>query len=86
MITNQKSLFLSPFNLTAAMFQETEKEKYSSVVVLVKDDNRFTRFENLRSSRACMPEFGGIGEFKLFYKFFKCLKIILNFILFVSSY
>uniref|UniRef100_A0A8D8BFS2 Transferrin n=1 Tax=Culex pipiens TaxID=7175 RepID=A0A8D8BFS2_CULPI len=51
-----------PFNLTAAMFQETEKEKYSSVVVLVKDDNRFTRFENLRSSRACMPEFGGIAS------------------------
>lgn len=51
-----------PFNLTAAMFQETEKEKYSSVVVLVKDDNRFTRFENLRSARACMPEFGGIAS------------------------
>lgn len=52
----------SPFNLTAAMFQETEKEKYSSVVVLVRADSRFTRFENLRSAKACIPEFGGIGR------------------------
>lgn len=51
-----------PFNLTAAMFQETEKEKYSSVVVLVRDDSRFARFENLRNARACFPEFGGIAS------------------------
>lgn len=51
-----------PFNLTAAMFQETEKEKYSSVVVLVRDNSRFARFENLRSARACIPEFGGIAS------------------------
>ncbi|XP_058829124.1 transferrin-like [Topomyia yanbarensis] len=51
-----------PFNLTAAMFQETEKEKYSSVVVVVRNDSRFARFENLRSAKACIPEFGGIAS------------------------
>lgn len=51
-----------PFNLTAAMFQETEKEKYSSVVVLVRAESRFTRFENLRNAKACIPEFGGIAS------------------------
>ncbi|XP_055535032.1 transferrin-like [Wyeomyia smithii] len=50
------------FNLTAAMFQETEKEKYSSVVVIVRDDSRFARFENLRNAKACIPEFGGIAS------------------------
>ncbi|XP_053686046.1 transferrin-like [Sabethes cyaneus] len=50
------------FNLTAAMFQETDKEKYSSVVVIVRDDSRFTRFENLRNAKACIPEFGGIAS------------------------
>ncbi|XP_055630432.1 transferrin-like [Toxorhynchites rutilus septentrionalis] len=51
-----------PFNLTAALFQETEKEKYSSVVVLVRNNSRFTRFENLRDAKACIPEFGGIAS------------------------
>lgn len=50
------------YNLTAAMFQETEKEKYSSVAVVVRNDSRFTRFENLRNAKACIPEFGGIAS------------------------
>ncbi|XP_065076164.1 transferrin-like [Ochlerotatus camptorhynchus] len=60
--SNYGYLARHPFNLTAAMFQETEKEKYSSVVVLVRAESRFTRFENLRSARACIPEFGGIAS------------------------
>ncbi|XP_058458276.1 transferrin-like [Malaya genurostris] len=60
--SNYGYLARHPFNLTAAMFQETEKEKYSSVVVVVRDDSRFTRFENLRSAKACVPEFGGIAS------------------------
>lgn len=60
--SNYGFLARHPFNLTAAMFQETEKEKYSSVVVLVRDNSRFTRFENLRNAKACIPEFGGIAS------------------------
>ncbi|XP_055593629.1 transferrin-like [Uranotaenia lowii] len=60
--SNYGYLARHPFNLTAAMFQETEKEKYSSVVVLVRDNSRFTRFENLRDAKACIPEFGGIAS------------------------
>lgn len=51
-----------PFNLTAALFQETEKDKYSSVAVIIKNNSRFTRFENLRGAKACIPEFGGIAS------------------------
>ncbi|XP_058118360.1 transferrin-like [Anopheles ziemanni] len=49
-------------DLTAAMYQETEKEKYSSVVVLVHEGKGVDRFERLRDSKACFPEFGGIAS------------------------
>uniref|UniRef100_A0AAG5DJ12 Transferrin-like domain-containing protein n=1 Tax=Anopheles atroparvus TaxID=41427 RepID=A0AAG5DJ12_ANOAO len=49
-------------NLAAAMYQETEKEKYSSVVVLVHEGKDLDRFERLRNSKACFPEFGGIAS------------------------
>lgn len=54
------------------MFQETDKEKYSSVVVIVRDDSRFARFENLRNAKACIPEFGGIGE--LYFCFYPVIE------------
>uniref|UniRef100_A0A182M421 Transferrin-like domain-containing protein n=1 Tax=Anopheles culicifacies TaxID=139723 RepID=A0A182M421_9DIPT len=49
-------------NLAAALYQETEKEKYSSVVVLVHEGKGHDRFEKLRNARACFPEFGGIAS------------------------
>uniref|UniRef100_A0A182QXI1 Transferrin-like domain-containing protein n=1 Tax=Anopheles farauti TaxID=69004 RepID=A0A182QXI1_9DIPT len=49
-------------NLTAALYQETEKDKYSSVVVLVHEGKGHDRFEKLRDSKACFPEFGGIAS------------------------
>jgi hypothetical protein len=50
--------------LTTALFEETENEKYSSVVVLIKekDAETITRFEDFKGKSACFPEFGGIGE------------------------
>ncbi|XP_052871790.1 transferrin-like [Anopheles cruzii] len=50
------------FNLSAALYQETDKEKYSRVVVLVRENSGFDRFEKLRNSKACFPEFGGIAS------------------------
>ncbi|EAA12967.4 AGAP011453-PA [Anopheles gambiae str. PEST] len=49
-------------NLAAALYQETEKEKYSSVVVLTKEGKGHDRFEKLRNAKACFPEFGGIAS------------------------
>lgn len=50
------------YNLTAAAYAETPQEKYSSVVVVVKEGASFGRFENLRTTKACFPEFGGIAS------------------------
>jgi hypothetical protein len=51
--------------LTTALFEETENEKYSSVVVLIKekDAEKITKFEDFKGKSACFPEFGGIGEY-----------------------
>lgn len=49
------------YNLTAAMYAETENAKYSSVVVVIKANSKYERFENLRHSKACFAEFGGIA-------------------------
>jgi hypothetical protein len=49
--------------LSAVLFEETEPEKYSSVVILIKekDSDDMKRFEDFRGKKACFPEFGGIG-------------------------
>lgn len=52
----------SPYNLSAALFEETEQSKYSSVVIVVKEDSRINGFDDFKNSRACFPEFGGIGK------------------------
>jgi hypothetical protein len=49
------------YNLTAAVFAETENSKYSSVVVVVKEGSTYERFQNLKNSKACFAEFGGIA-------------------------
>lgn len=56
--------FYSVYNLTAALYEETEVEKYSSVVAVIKnsDAEKITRFEDFRGKRACFPEFGGIAS------------------------
>lgn len=54
----------SPYNLVSALYAETEYNKYSTVVVLVKTDSNFERFENLRNSKACFAEHRGIGNKK----------------------
>ena len=57
-------LISSPYNLTAALFEETESDKYSSVVAVIKerDADRITRFEDFKGKKACFGEFGGIGK------------------------
>lgn len=49
----------SSFNLTSALYAETDI--YSEVVVLVKATSTVERFENLKGTKACIAEFGGIG-------------------------
>lgn len=50
------------FNLTAAVYAETEYEQYASVVAVVRDSSYFKTFEDLRGAKACFPEFGGIAQ------------------------
>ncbi|KAG5669349.1 hypothetical protein PVAND_017237 [Polypedilum vanderplanki] len=52
------------YNLTTAVYEETEVDKYSSVVAMIKnsDAEKITRFEDFRDKRACFPEFGGIAS------------------------
>lgn len=51
--------WLSAFNLTSALFAETDI--YSEVVVLLKVTSTIERFENLKGTQACIAEFAGIG-------------------------
>lgn len=59
--------------MSNALFEETEPEKYSSVVVIIKesDAERITRFEDLKGKRACFGEFGSIGKKKFCSKAFR---------------
>lgn len=54
--------FSRNFNLTAAVYAETEYERYASVVAIIHDKSFFKTFEDLRASKACFPEFGGIAQ------------------------
>lgn len=49
------------FNLTAAMYDETDDQLYSRVVILIKAQSRISGFNDLKGKKACFPEFGGIG-------------------------
>lgn len=59
--------------MSNALFEETETEKYSSVVVIIKesDAEKIKRFEDLKDKRACFGEFGSIGEEKFCSKAFR---------------
>jgi Transferrin len=50
--------------LTTALYEETEENKYSSVVALIKerDVDKIKSFEDFRGKRACFPEYGGIAS------------------------
>uniref|UniRef100_A0A7G3B0J1 Putative transferrin n=1 Tax=Lutzomyia longipalpis TaxID=7200 RepID=A0A7G3B0J1_LUTLO len=50
------------YNLSAAMYAETESNKYSSVVILVRANATFNGLESLRNAKACFPEYGGIAK------------------------
>lgn len=50
------------FDLTAAMYAETDDQFYSQVVILVKANSGVQRFDDLRGKKACFPEFGGIAS------------------------
>lgn len=58
------SLISSVYNLTTALYEETEIEKYSSVVAVIKekDSERIKSFEDFAEKRACFAEFGGIAS------------------------
>lgn len=67
----------SPYNLTSVLFEETETEKYSSVVAVIneRDAGKIKSFEDFKGKRACFGEFGGIGKsthsssaYKIYYK------------------
>lgn len=44
------------------MYAETESNKYSSVVILVRANATFRGLDSLRDSKACFPEYGGIAK------------------------
>lgn len=46
------------------MFEETENEKYSSVIAIIKekDADNIKKFEDFKGKKACFGEFGGIGN------------------------
>jgi len=50
------------FDLSPAMYAETDDQHYSRVVILIKDGAGIQRFEDLRSRKVCFPEFGGIAS------------------------
>lgn len=50
------------FNLTSAMYAETDDQHYSKVVILIKANSRINTFNDLKGKKACFPEFGGIGK------------------------
>lgn len=56
--------FRSVYNLTTALYEETEIDKYSSVVAVIKekDTDRIKSFEDFAGKSACFPEFGGIAS------------------------
>lgn len=56
--------FSSVYNLTTALYEETDESRYSSVVAVIKeaDVNNIKTFEDFRGKRACFPEFGGIAS------------------------
>lgn len=60
--TNPFHFHFSPYNLTTALYAETETQKYASVVVVIRADSSIERFENLRGKKACIAEFGSIGK------------------------
>lgn len=54
----------NPYNLTGVLYEETEFDKYSSVVAVIKESDveRIKSFEDFRGKRACFGEFGGIAS------------------------
>jgi len=51
------------YNLTSALYSETESDKYASVVVVIKNSaTALDRFEKLRGTKACFGEFGSIAS------------------------
>ncbi|GAB0090184.1 Transferrin [Sergentomyia squamirostris] len=50
------------YNLTGVMYAETETNKYSTVVILVRANSTFRGIESLRDTKVCFPEYGGIAK------------------------
>lgn len=52
------------YNLTTALYEETEDSRYSSVVAVIKESSSesIKSFEDFRGKRACFPEFGSIAS------------------------
>lgn len=51
--------FFRIYNLTTALYGETEK--HASAGVVVRANSTFKSFEDLRGAKACFSEFNGIG-------------------------
>ncbi|XP_043276631.1 transferrin-like [Venturia canescens] len=50
------------FNLTSVMYAETDSDRNSRVVALVREDgNRVKSFQDLKKRPACFPEYAGIA-------------------------
>lgn len=59
---NMTNFNSSLYNLTAALYFETQTDQYSSVVTVVHQGSKYKSFESLRGARACIPEFGGTAS------------------------
>ncbi|XP_031637288.1 transferrin-like [Contarinia nasturtii] len=49
-----------PYNLTTALYGESDKD--AAVVVVVRANSNFKRFEDLQNSKACIAEYNGIAS------------------------
>lgn len=60
---NNSIKFYSPYNLTTALYGQSDKNAAS--VVVVRANSNFKQFEDLKNAHACIAEYDGIGEFSI---------------------
>lgn len=54
-------LIHSTYNLTTALYGETEKK--ASIAIVVHANSNFHSFNDLKKAKACIAEFDGIGKY-----------------------
>ncbi|XP_055390360.1 uncharacterized protein LOC129619238 [Condylostylus longicornis] len=56
--SNYGWLARSNYNLTAALFFDTENDQFSSIVIVIKENGDIKNFADLKSKKVCLPEYG----------------------------